>query len=166
MSDNEHTAASLRHSEVLSVKNSPGDAIPELNQGTDDGSEVAAGTEEARNILSDNPGGAELSNEPIELPPHRATVSSQSCAVSCNAVVLTGETSDENIDGVWFIDRRSYLGDVSVSWHVGPMPLEHLRRVGVDLYLPRHLHPGPLGGNIEPADAGEQTTDPHAASRA
>jgi len=40
MSDNEQAAPSLRHSEVLAVQYSPGDAIPELNKGADDGAEI------------------------------------------------------------------------------------------------------------------------------
>jgi hypothetical protein len=42
MSDNEHTAASLGHSEVLSVQNPPDDAIPEFNKRGDDRSEVGS----------------------------------------------------------------------------------------------------------------------------
>ncbi|MEK9644570.1 MAG: hypothetical protein VW547_03405 [Alphaproteobacteria bacterium] len=86
MSDNEQTSASLRHSEVLAVQYSPSDAIPELNKGADDGAEIpsSVGGEEARYILSDNPLGATLSNDPVHLPPERATVSSQTAALSCN----------------------------------------------------------------------------------
>jgi hypothetical protein len=40
MSDNEHTAASLGHSEPLSVKHPPDQAIPEFPQPAEDGSEV------------------------------------------------------------------------------------------------------------------------------
>jgi hypothetical protein len=41
-SDNEHTAAALGHSEILSVKNPPGDAIPEFDQPAKDGGEVGS----------------------------------------------------------------------------------------------------------------------------
>jgi hypothetical protein len=40
VSDNEHTAAALGHSEVLSVKDSVSDAIPELDHAPDNGTEV------------------------------------------------------------------------------------------------------------------------------
>jgi hypothetical protein len=100
MSDNEHTAAPLRHSEVLSVKNRPGHAIPEFGERPDDRLNVCAVStrEKPWDILSDNPCGVEASDEPVILPPERATVASQSAAVSCNAVVLAGESSGENID--------------------------------------------------------------------
>jgi hypothetical protein len=39
-SDNEHTAASLGHSEILSVKHSVGEPIPELNQRPEEGTKV------------------------------------------------------------------------------------------------------------------------------
>jgi len=41
-SDNEHTAAALGHSEILSVKYPPGDAIPEFDQPPKDDSEVGS----------------------------------------------------------------------------------------------------------------------------
>jgi hypothetical protein len=40
VSDNEHTAASLGHSEVLSVKHSVREAIPEVFQRPEDGTKV------------------------------------------------------------------------------------------------------------------------------
>jgi hypothetical protein len=100
MSDNEHTAAPLRHSEVLSVQNCPGHAIPAFGERPDDRLKVSPvpTREEPRDILSDNPGGAKLSDEPVILPPERAPVASQSAAASCNAVILAGESSSENID--------------------------------------------------------------------
>ena len=100
MSDNEQAAPSLRHSEVSAVHNSPGDAIPELNKGIDDGEEVASSIagKEPRYILSDNPGGAALSNDPVHFPPERATVASQAAALSCNAVVLAWEASADEVN--------------------------------------------------------------------
>lgn len=116
MSDNEHTAASLRHSEVLSVKYRPGHAIPEFGERPDDRLEVCAAStrEEPGHILSNNPGGAEASNEPVILPPERATVASQSLAVSCNAVVLAGESSTENIDCWWWFMCSTLT--VAIAW--------------------------------------------------
>src|SRR5690606_21163623 len=40
VSDNEHTAASLGHSEVLSVKNPVGEPIPEFCQHPEEGSKI------------------------------------------------------------------------------------------------------------------------------
>jgi hypothetical protein len=39
-SDNEHTAASLGHSEILSVKHSVGEPIPEFDQAPENGTKV------------------------------------------------------------------------------------------------------------------------------
>jgi hypothetical protein len=86
MSDNEHTAASLGHSEPLSVKHPPDHAIPEVNERGYDGCEISTTSrrEEPGNILTDNPAGIRLSNEPVELPPERATVRSQSSTFACH----------------------------------------------------------------------------------
>src|SRR5690554_4319931 len=121
MSDNEDTAAPLRHSEVLSVKNRPGHAIPALGERPDDRFKVCAAStrEEPRDILSNNPGGTELSNDPMHLPPERATVSSQSRAVSCNRVVLAGESSSENIDCWRFVSSASFTSASSVQNRIG-----------------------------------------------
>jgi hypothetical protein len=100
MSDNEHTAAPLRHSEVLSVQYCPGHAIPAFGERPDDRLKISPvpTREEPRDILSDNPGGAKASDEPMILPPERTPVASQPAATSCNTVILTGESSGENID--------------------------------------------------------------------
>jgi hypothetical protein len=119
MSDNEHTAASLRHSEVLSVKYRPDHAIPEFGERFDDCLKVSAPStrEESRDIFPNNPVGTALSNEPSIFPPECATVTSQASAVSCDRVILTGESSNENIDS-WGICE---VMDVSVVGDVGPM---------------------------------------------
>ena len=48
--------------------------------------------------------------------------------------------------------------DVIVPLHVGPVPLQHLPTVGVNLHLPGAGPPGPLQAQLQPADAGEQAT--------
>jgi len=100
MADHEQAAPSLRHSEVLAVQSSPGDAIPELNKGVDDGEEVPSSVagKEPRYILSDNPGGAALSNDPVHLPPERTTVPSQAAAFPCDRVVLAWESSADEVN--------------------------------------------------------------------
>src|SRR5690554_3893570 len=138
MSDNEHTAASLGHSEPSSVKYPPDHAIPEVHEAPDDRSEgvlMSAGGE-SMNVLSNNPGRATLSNDPMHLPPERATVTSQSCTASCHAVVLAGESSGENID-CW---RGGDVMDVSEVGNVRPV-------VGEDLCRPlRVRHPSSKPG--------------------
>jgi hypothetical protein len=96
-SDNEHTTASLGHSEELSVKHPVGPPIPEVGQGSEDrchvcawvaagagscgeegvvevGGESPSGAigfvtrrKQARDVLDENPTGSELSNETHEL---------------------------------------------------------------------------------------------------
>src|SRR5690606_1818840 len=93
-------------------------------------------------------------------PPERATVTSQSCAASCHAVVLAGESSGENIDCWWFGD----VMDVSEVGNVRPVVSEDLGCVRVEFGLPGHVHAGTFGGEVEPSDPGEQGTDLHVAS--
>src|SRR5690606_2494253 len=159
MSDNEHSAASLGHSEPLSVKYPPDHAIPEVHQASDDRSEgvLMSASGESMNVFSNNPGGAALSNDPMHLPPERATVTSQSCTASCHAVVLAGESSGENIDCWWFGD----VMDVSEVGNIGPVVSEDSGCVRVKFGLPRHLHADTFGGEVEPSDPGEQGTDLH-----
>jgi len=100
MSDNEQASPSLRHSEVLRVKSSPGDAIPEFNKAGNDRKEVTSSVagHEPRYIFPDNPCGAALSNDPVHSPPESATVANQAAALSCNAVILAGEATTDEID--------------------------------------------------------------------
>jgi hypothetical protein len=127
MSDNEQASPSLRHSEVLRVKSSPGDAIPELNKRADDGKEVSASVarKEPRYILSDNPCGAALSNDPVHFPPERATVSNQAAALSCNAVILARESSANNVN----CGRVSDIMHILVLVNFRPVLRQHRPRL-------------------------------------
>jgi hypothetical protein len=64
MSDNEHTAAALWNSEVLSVKNSVGEPIPEFRQPSEEGSKSPSSVnrQDTGYIFPDNPLGAILVN--------------------------------------------------------------------------------------------------------
>jgi hypothetical protein len=68
-SDNEHTAPSLGHSEVLSVKHPVGPPIPEVGQGPEDRSHVPAVVrrEKTRDVLDENPAGSESTSDTHEL---------------------------------------------------------------------------------------------------
>jgi hypothetical protein len=60
MSDNEHTAASLGHSEELSVQNSVGEPIPEFCQHPEEGTKIASsiGRQDSGDVLPNQPLGA------------------------------------------------------------------------------------------------------------
>jgi hypothetical protein len=59
VSNNEHTAASLGHSEVLSVKNPVGEPIPEFPQPSEEGSKRPCFVrQKAGHVLIDHPSGA------------------------------------------------------------------------------------------------------------
>src|SRR5690606_27840575 len=100
MSDNEHTAASLGQSEVLSVQRSVGPPIPELLQRPEEGSKVPSSVrrQDAGDVLPDQPAGPKLiSNCKID-ERQVATRVSHSASESGDAEGLTGGSSDEKID--------------------------------------------------------------------
>src|SRR5690606_38921481 len=127
---------------------------PEFGKRPDDRFKVCAAStrEEPRDIFPDNPFGAEFSNEPVILPPERATVISQASAVSCNRVGLAGESSAKNINCWGVCDSMN----VSKVLYLGPVVLQHPAGELVYLRLPADSHPRPLRGQVEPADTGEQ----------
>jgi hypothetical protein len=59
VSDNEHTTASLGHSEVLSVKNSVREPIPEFSHRPEEGTKVPStiATEDTRHVFPNEPSG-------------------------------------------------------------------------------------------------------------
>jgi hypothetical protein len=67
ISDKYASAASLRDSEVFSIKRSVGDTIPEFSQRPDKGGEIGAsrltGRIDAAHVLPDDPSGEKLSNK-------------------------------------------------------------------------------------------------------
>jgi hypothetical protein len=68
VSDNEHTAASLGHSEPLSVQHSVGEPIPELSQRPEEGTKVPSSStrQNTGDIFPDDPFGFEqISNSEI-----------------------------------------------------------------------------------------------------
>lgn len=100
MSDNEHTAASLGNSEELSVKHSPGRAIPEFDHAPDNGSKIPpffAG-QDTGDVLPYQPLGAitvkDCKIDEREIPSRIF----QSSSESCDAERLTRCSSDENIE--------------------------------------------------------------------
>ena len=69
MSDNEHSSASLGHSEVSRVQHSPGKAIPELGQRREYDGEISSTLrgKESGNILNEEPAGAKSVSDSCEL---------------------------------------------------------------------------------------------------
>jgi hypothetical protein len=113
-SDNEHTAAALGHSEVLSVKHPVGPPIPEFCQPSKDDGHVSAAVagEKAGDVLDDHPTGSELSKETMELEPKSAPLASQASTLSSHAEVLAGESSADHID-IWEEVGGATSGDAS-----------------------------------------------------
>lgn len=99
-SDNEHTAASLGHSEELSVQNPVGEPIPELAQHPEEGSKVPSfvAGQDAGDVLPNQPAGAILCSNGTVDKHEVATRVSQSLSQSCDAERLAGGSSAKKVN--------------------------------------------------------------------
>jgi hypothetical protein len=95
MSNNEDSTASLGDSEVLSIKHSPCDTIPELSQRCEYDSEIASrvGGKETRDVFDDEGFGFGFAEESFDLPEEFAAFAFKACSSSCDAEVLAGKSS-------------------------------------------------------------------------
>jgi hypothetical protein len=86
MSDNEHAAASLWNSEVLSVKNPVGEPIPEFPQPSEEAAKIPsfARGQDAGDVLPDHPAGPESVSNCKEGEHEVATRIIQSFSESCD----------------------------------------------------------------------------------
>lgn len=132
-SDNEHAAAALWNSEVLSVKNSVCEPIPELAQHPEEGSKIAPSVtrQDTGDVLPNQPFGAESASKRTEFQHEVATRIIQSRSESRNTEGLAGGSSDQKLD--WVIVAFLYRGEIAVQWRVGVMVSEY--GTGEWLYL-------------------------------
>lgn len=99
-SEQEDPSPSLDHSEVLRVKNPPGPHIPEVRQPSKDDAEVGSSVagKQARDVLDKNPGGAEFSDDAMELEPEPAACAIKPRTTARNAEILAGEAAADDVD--------------------------------------------------------------------
>lgn len=100
MSDKEHTAAALGHSEELSVKHSVGETIPEVSQRPEEGAErcpLVLG-KYAWHVLPEKPARAKLSHS-SDVFEHEATSRiHESAALTRDAEGLAGASPDHKVN--------------------------------------------------------------------
>jgi hypothetical protein len=94
----------------------------------------APGVEKAGDILDENPTGAHLIKDSMELPPQSASSSSQSSTLSSHGKVLAGESSDHKVN--WLKVRPPDLANVLVLADATETLPRHTPTVGVDLHGP------------------------------
>jgi hypothetical protein len=132
MSDNEHTAAALWNSEELSVKHSPGRAIPEFDHSPDNGAKVppSVAGQDTGDVLPYQPLGpimfSDCKIDEREVPSRIF----QSSSESSDREGLTGCSSDENIEVC--IGPVFEVIHVSPVWDL-PVMLDDPRGEGLDL---------------------------------
>jgi hypothetical protein len=182
--DNEHTAASLGHSEPASVKQPPdGGAVradthadrspPVLGHGRSaageppqHGGEVLAvvGGQSASDVLPQNPTGSRLSSDTALVPEQSAPFTIQSCTSASHREVLAGGASGHKVNSS--TESPSVEGGhVVVEIHVGPVAAQHPARHRVDLTHADDAVSGTLQPEAEALDTGEQGQDVHVSLR-
>jgi hypothetical protein len=132
-SDNEHTAASLGHSEELSVKNPVGEPIPELAQHPEEGAKVPSSVagQYAGDVLPNQPCGAVACSNGTEGKHEVATRVIQSLSETGDAEGLAGSSSAQKIDSC--IGPLAEAGHVAEVRHIGVVVREHGAGEGLDL---------------------------------
>jgi hypothetical protein len=140
MSDNEHTPSSLRDSpakpvdsNVLSVKHSVGEPIPEFAHAPEYGTKVPSSIrrQDAGDVLPYQPLGPQALSQAKILEGQVTAPVCQSASKSCNREGLTGGASDKNVNCIVYpvLDR----GEIAVQWHGRIMVFEHGPRKFLDL---------------------------------
>lgn len=130
----------------------------------DTGSVTGAGAgrrQEARDVFEDDPSGAELTHDAVELPIEaRPCAFTQAATSTCHGEVLAGESARENsasgveskfTEGI-ACDLSYVVEDVCSGVAVG----EHAAGMPVDLREHRRVDPGTLERDIDAADARER----------
>jgi hypothetical protein len=116
MSDNEDATAPLWNSEVLSVEDSPGEAVaPAFGQEVEEGSEGSPGIsgQDSGDVLPEDPTRTEPYNERNELDGEPTSLSSQASAKSRDAKVLAGGTRAYKVNGAVIVGSDG--GEVAVA---------------------------------------------------
>jgi hypothetical protein len=100
MSDKKETEAALWNSEVLSVKHSPREPIPEFDQPSENGTKVPSSVrrQDAGDVLPNQPLGPFALSKPKIFEGQVATVVSQASSKARNAEGLTGRSSDKKVN--------------------------------------------------------------------
>jgi hypothetical protein len=160
---------------------------PDLGQGSEN--RVESSSIEPCDVLNTHDTGSKLANASGKLPPESRSIPFQTNTLPGVADVLTGEPSDEHVDGsgvvmiatssgvppgVAFAPRVTFASDsrslttgvgqsepsnVVVAGHVRPVLPERVAAEWVGFAGPDDFESGPLEAEIESADAGEEAAD-------
>jgi hypothetical protein len=100
ISDNEDATASLWNSEVLSVKNSVGEPIPEFPQPSEEAAKIPPFSQgqDAGDVLPDHPAGAQSISNCKEDEGQVATRVSHAFSETSDGEGLAGGSSDQKVD--------------------------------------------------------------------
>lgn len=164
MSDNEHTAAALCQSEVLSVKNPVGEPIPALCQPPEEGSKrpSSVNRQDAGDVLPDHPAGPKSVNEANKLKCEVPSIASNSRSKSGDTEILAGGSADENIDS-WVLAGFDG-GKVAMQRNLRVVVFQHGARERLDLREERGFPAPRMPGDRCRLNAGTDRSEHHFAS--
>lgn len=164
---NPHPVPSVRGTNGASWYAMPFRIIPERGQGSENG--IQPSRKQRSDVLQDDEAWSQFANKTGDLVEQAASCACQSCAKSCEADVLAGETAADNVNGN-STGSKSFAGKlahVAVAGHVGPVLGEDFagvffdfaERDGFEAIVCSPFKMGALQAEAEAADAAEKIKD-------
>ena len=162
ISDNEHTAASLGHSEELSVKHSVGEPIPEFDHAPEYGSKVpsAVRRQDAGDVLPNQPSGAQSVSQPKIFKRQVATVIAQAASEAGDGEGLARCSADQKVN--WGVVPGFNRGEVAMQGNLGIVMLQDGARKRLDLGKERRAPSERMPSRRRRLDAGTDGAVNHA----
>jgi hypothetical protein len=127
--------------------------IPERSEAPED--DVQSARAKGADVFDDDPRRADFRDEAVELEPEAAAFTGKSCSFSCEADILAGESSTDDIDFLRHIGGGQ-CGHIFKNRYVGPVLTQHQPSFGVDLAKRGGPHARALQPQREAPDPAEQ----------
>ena len=145
----------------MAVQHAPRHTIPAFGKTSDDDLHVVTivRRQEARDIFNKDPSRPYRADQPNEIEPESASLSSQASTLSRHREVGTGESPDDEGDSLKSIEVC--LGDVFISPYLWPMPFQDGASVLVNLDLPTDIPSRPFKAEVSAAGQMPAKQDPN-----
>jgi len=127
--------------------------VPERSEAPED--DVQSPRAKGADVFDDDPRRADLIDEPAELEPEAAAFTGKPCSFSCEADILTGEPTTDDINFLRHIGGGQ-RGHIFKNRYVGPMLAKHQPGFGVDFAERGSPHAGALQPQREASNPREQ----------
>jgi hypothetical protein len=148
----------VRRSNTGSRKHAPSSIVPARGQLPENSPEPAS--KESCDVFQQHVAWSNLANDADDLEKESAALSVESGPASCDAEILTGETTAEDVDRLEVVDPDR--ADVVESLCIGPVPFEDATTERIDLDLPARARASrPLNAELKSTDAAKQGAEVH-----